>query len=28
MFLFRRPGWLTGPFFTLLLNGVFLDFMR
>jgi hypothetical protein len=28
MFLFRRPGWLAGPFFTLLLNGAFLDFMR
>lgn len=28
MFLFRRPGWLAGPFFTLLLNGAFLDLMR
>lgn len=28
MFLFRRPGWLLGPIFTLLLNGAFLDFMR
>ena len=28
MFLFRRRGWLAGPFFTLLLNGAFLDFMR
>jgi hypothetical protein len=28
LFLFRRPGWLAGPLFILLLNGAFLDIMR
>ena len=28
LFLFRRPGWLLGPLFILLLNGAFLDMVR
>ena len=28
IFLFRRPGWLLGPLFSLLLNGAFLDIVR
>ncbi len=28
MFLFRRPGWLLGPVFILLVNGAFLDALR
>ena len=28
MFLFRRPGWLAGPAFILLVNGAFLEIVR